>query len=204
MGGRGKRWTEMGQRPSRAQLTKEDCTGRKLQDYRPRKIGKCLNRIAGGDLVQWLGSSPHRRKRSNHSHRGPLNFGWSTKIENSTERRESESCESEHPTLSLATREERSDLANHSDSSELSEERESNPSPSAVSFSSSSSPSELTLVTRQQSADLLAAHLRWGHRSFRRCAQILGIPSTSKSPFCVACVEAKASRHPRSARGGHN
>ena len=103
--------------------------------------------------------------------------------------------------LSLTTREERSELSYHSDSSELSEERDNNHSSSSSSLTNTFSLSDLTLVTRQQSADLLAAHLRWGHRSFRRCAQILGIPSTSKSPFCVACVEAKASRHPRRGRG---
>ena len=103
--------------------------------------------------------------------------------------------------LSLTTREERSELSYHSDSSELSEERDNNHSSSSSPLTNTFSLSDLTLVTRQQSADLLAAHLRWGHRSFRRCAQILGIPSTSKSPFCVACVEAKASRHPRRGRG---
>ena len=84
----------------------------------------------------------------------------------------------------------------------MGEERVSNLSVSSSSLSTSNPLlNDLTLVTRQQSADLLAAHLRWGHRSFRRCAQVLGIPASAKSPFCVACVEAKASRHPRRARG---
>ena len=55
--------------------------------------------------------------------------------------------------------------------------------------------SDIACLTRQQANDLLAAHLRWGHRSFRRCAYILGVPSPVKAPFCEACVEAKASRH---------
>ena len=90
------------------------------------------------------------------------------------------------------------------DSFEVSEERESDPTSISDSPSPGSSLTDLTLVTRQQSADLLAAHLRWGHRSFRSCARVLGIPSTAESPFCVACVEAKASRHPRRARGGES
>ena len=60
---------------------------------------------------------------------------------------------------------------------------------------------DIACLTRQQTNDLLAAHLRWGHRSFRRCAYILGVPAPVKAPFCEACVEAKASRHPRGPRG---
>ena len=60
---------------------------------------------------------------------------------------------------------------------------------------------DFACLTRQQTNDLLAAHLRWGHRSFRRCAYILGVPAPVKAPFCEACVEAKASRHPRGPRG---
>ena len=54
---------------------------------------------------------------------------------------------------------------------------------------------DIACLTRQQTNDLLAAHLRWGHRSFRRCAYVLGVPAPLKAPFCEACVEAKASRH---------
>ena len=113
---------------------------------------------------------------------------------------ESKRGESENATLSLSTREESSELLLDSESSGESEERGTGLSSNSTSLSSSSSLSNLTLVTRQQTADLLAAHLRWGHRSFRRCAQVLGIPASSKKPFCVACVEAKASRHPRQSR----
>ena len=60
---------------------------------------------------------------------------------------------------------------------------------------------DFACLTRQQTNDLLAAHLRWGHRSFRRCAYILGVPAPVKAPFCEACVEAKASRHPRGPPG---
>ena len=60
---------------------------------------------------------------------------------------------------------------------------------------------DVVCLTRLQTSDLLAAHLRWGHRSFRRCAYILGVPAPVKAPFCEACVEAKASRHPRGPRG---
>ena len=48
---------------------------------------------------------------------------------------------------------------------------------------------------------LVGCTLRWGHRSFRRCAYVLGVPAPLKAPFCEACVEAKASRHPRGPRG---
>jgi hypothetical protein len=58
-------------------------------------------------------------------------------------------------------------------------------------------------LTRQQASDLLAARVRWGHRSFRKCAHILGIPAPEKAPFFEACVEAKASRYPRRPRGPH-
>ena len=64
---------------------------------------------------------------------------------------------------------------------------------------------DVVCLTRQQSIDLMAAHLRWGHRSFRSCANVLGVPAPEKVPFCEACVEAKASRHPRRplySRGG--
>ena len=90
-----------------------------------------------------------------------------------------------------------SELSANGSSDSLSEEHyaymnsgDSNPSPNI----------DATLLTRQQSADLMAAHLRWGHRSFRRCAQVLGVPAPEKAPFCEACVEAKASRYPRRSR----
>ena len=60
---------------------------------------------------------------------------------------------------------------------------------------------ESTWLTKQQTSDLAAAHLRWGHRSFRKCAHIMGIPAPEKTPFCEACVEAKATRYPRRPRG---
>ena len=59
---------------------------------------------------------------------------------------------------------------------------------------------DLAFLSKQHAADLGLAHLRWGHRSFRRCADILGIPAPAKVPFCVACVEAKATRHGRRSR----
>ena len=64
---------------------------------------------------------------------------------------------------------------------------------------------DVVCLTRQQTIDLMAAHLRWGHRGFRSCANVLGVPAPENVPFCEACVEAKASRHPRrsgDARGG--
>ena len=148
-----------------------------------------------------FGSKRHQREsRRVRNRSGPPNFGRSPRVDESRVRERGGGRDSSE--LSLPTREERSGLTESSDTEEMGEERVSNLSVSSSSLSTSDPLlNDLTLVTRQQSADLLAAHLRWGHRSFRRCAQVLGIPASAKSPFCVACVEAKASRHPRRARG---
>ena len=45
---------------------------------------------------------------------------------------------------------------------------------------------------------LLEAHERFGHRNFRSLAKALNLKLPAKLPFCKACAEAKATRHPRS------
>ena len=133
------------------------------------------------------GSKRHQRKSRRVQNRpAPPDFGRSPRVDESRVRERGGGRGSSE--LSLPTREERSGLTESSDTEEMGEERVSNLSVSSSSLSTSDPLlSDLTLVTRQQSADLLAAHLRWGHRSFRRCAQVLGIPASAKSPFCVAC-----------------
>ena len=59
--------------------------------------------------------------------------------------------------------------------------------------------SDVVCLTRQQTTDLLSAHLRWGHKSFRRCAFVLGVPSPDKPPCCGAALRP---RHPDT-REGH-
>ena len=44
----------------------------------------------------------------------------------------------------------------------------------------------------------MAAHIKYGHRNFRSLAKSLNMRLPSKIPFCQACVEAKATRHPKS------
>ena len=172
------------------------CKLRRLQPPDQRKLKK-RNQGRSSDNPNDC-NKHHSKKRLAGNVSGPFENGRSPEIVESALRGEHER---ERTLLSLPTREVETELSYDPDSSELSEERESDLTFSLSSSSAFTLP-DLTLVTRQQSADLLAAHLRWEHRSFRRCAQILGIPSTSKSPFCVACVEAKASRHPRRGRGG--
>ena len=48
------------------------------------------------------------------------------------------------------------------------------------------------------SKTLLEAHVRFGHRNFRSLAKALNLRLPAKLPFCKACVEAKATRHPKS------
>ena len=43
------------------------------------------------------------------------------------------------------------------------------------------------------------AHVRFGHRNFKSLAKALGLRMPAKVPFCRACVEAKSTRHPKSA-----
>ena len=44
----------------------------------------------------------------------------------------------------------------------------------------------------------MEAHVKFGHRNFRSLAKALNLKMPSKIPFCKACVEAKATRHPKS------
>ena len=43
----------------------------------------------------------------------------------------------------------------------------------------------------------MEAHVRYGHRNFRSLAKSLNLRMPSKVPYCQACVEAKATRHPK-------
>ena len=49
-----------------------------------------------------------------------------------------------------------------------------------------------------RSRTLLEAHVRFGHRNFRSLAKALNLRLPAQLPFCKACVEAKATRHPKS------
>ena len=53
-------------------------------------------------------------------------------------------------------------------------------------------------VSQRNLKKLMDAHVRFGHRNFRSLAKALCLKLPSKIPFCTACVEAKATRHPRS------
>ena len=66
----------------------------------------------------------HSSKRARRNCGGPSDFGWSSKIDSHGVRGERVTRESENSTLSFATREERAEISNLSDSSELSDERE--------------------------------------------------------------------------------
>ena len=53
-------------------------------------------------------------------------------------------------------------------------------------------------VSQRDLKKLMDAHVRFGHRNFRSLAKALCLKLPSKMPFCTACVEAKATRHPKS------
>ena len=53
-------------------------------------------------------------------------------------------------------------------------------------------------VSARELKKLMAAHVRFGHRNFRSIATALNMRMPAKVPFCRACVEAKATRHPKS------
>ena len=53
-------------------------------------------------------------------------------------------------------------------------------------------------VSQREMKKLLEAHVRFGHRNFRNVAAALNLRMPAKVPFCRACVEAKATRHPKS------
>ena len=69
-------------------------------------------------------------------------------------------------------------------------------------FSSRSHPSSGDVSAPAQevarSRTLLEAHVRFGHRNFRSLAKALNLRLPAQLPFCKACVEAKATRHPKS------
>ena len=54
-------------------------------------------------------------------------------------------------------------------------------------------------VTARETKQLMEAHVRYGHRNFRSLAKALNMRLPAKIPFCQACVEAKSTRHPKSA-----
>ena len=53
-------------------------------------------------------------------------------------------------------------------------------------------------ISAREMKKLMAAHVRFGHRNFRSIATALNMRMPAKIPFCRACVEAKATRHPKS------
>lgn len=53
-------------------------------------------------------------------------------------------------------------------------------------------------VSQREVRKLMDAHIKYGHRNFRSLAKALNLRMPSKVPFCQACVEAKATRHPKS------
>ena len=53
-------------------------------------------------------------------------------------------------------------------------------------------------VSSRELKKLMDAHVRFGHRNFRSIATALNLRMPSRVPFCRACIEAKATRHPRS------
>ena len=54
-------------------------------------------------------------------------------------------------------------------------------------------------VTARETKQLMDAHIRFGHRNFKTLAKALNMRMPAKIPFCQACVEAKSTRHPKSA-----
>ncbi len=53
-------------------------------------------------------------------------------------------------------------------------------------------------VSQREVRKLMDAHVKYGHRNFRSLAKALNLRMPAKVPFCQACVEAKATRHPKS------
>ena len=152
-----------------------------------------LPRISGKSMEEVL--EPHTMTSSEISRRfspefsRPAKFGWSRKIDEPLRSAQQNGCLED-------------------DSQPSSEELPTSSDDEGGSGSIQTKGTRLagvdtTCLTRQQTSDLLAAHVRWGHRSFRKCANVLGIPAPEKAPFCEACVEAKASRYPRRPRGPH-
>ena len=153
-----------------------------VAEVEPRDMQTTRRRRAPQTEIDSL--THHSQKRCTGKNSGPRTHGWSAEIDETRVREARERGENESSSFSLSTREQSLRQTDDSDSFEVSEERESDPTSISDSPSPGSSLTDLTLVTRQQSADLLAAHLRWGHRSFRSCARVLGIPSTV---LCCLC-----------------